>query len=290
MKQFLAFKLVLEKKSIPTVDACKHNHNEMWIAIERLDNQSFQKMFNDIRAERIAKSANPLALIAAAQPYSEYHTINHQTTKLKCNIISTRQSAIYQTPRQIGRQNQLHHNLNLSLKKTVIHEHRTAQRGQGKCQKNLARPCKVFQEALKTYQQQNPFELLLQTPGTRLRYHHKGSRETVGSQVCATDWDTCSNSIRDMALAKECQEVPKRVKDYAYHKKDNDVQTSRTRCYLWQPDQADWLETRMKRLILNRNWKAHYNTWQRFRGPHLKNPVLLVQTIGTVQNHDGSNV
>ncbi|GJR32401.1 hypothetical protein Tco_1108633 [Tanacetum coccineum] len=33
--------------------------------------QQFQKEVNDIRAERIAKSANPLALLAAAQPYSD---------------------------------------------------------------------------------------------------------------------------------------------------------------------------------------------------------------------------
>ncbi|GJW99886.1 hypothetical protein Tco_0183800 [Tanacetum coccineum] len=33
--------------------------------------KQFQLEVNDIRAERIAKSANPLALIAAAQPYSD---------------------------------------------------------------------------------------------------------------------------------------------------------------------------------------------------------------------------
>ncbi|GJV69130.1 hypothetical protein Tco_1484639 [Tanacetum coccineum] len=33
--------------------------------------KQFQNEVNDIRAERIAKSANPLALLAAAQPYSE---------------------------------------------------------------------------------------------------------------------------------------------------------------------------------------------------------------------------
>ncbi|GJU85765.1 retrovirus-related pol polyprotein from transposon TNT 1-94 [Tanacetum coccineum] len=78
-----------------TVDACKIAH-EMWIAIERLqqewlrfvtifkqqhdlDTVSYHKLFdvlkqyqkevNEIRAERIAKNANPLALVAAAQPH-----------------------------------------------------------------------------------------------------------------------------------------------------------------------------------------------------------------------------
>ncbi|GJR14014.1 hypothetical protein Tco_0796666 [Tanacetum coccineum] len=50
----------------------------------------FQKEVNDIRAERIAKSANPLALLAAAQPYSDNY---YQAPKLKrsSNITPTRQ-------------------------------------------------------------------------------------------------------------------------------------------------------------------------------------------------------
>ncbi|GKB43038.1 hypothetical protein Tco_0887980 [Tanacetum coccineum] len=80
-----------------TVDACKTAH-DMWIAIERLqqewsrfmtivkqthelDTVSYHKLFdvlkqyqkevNEIRAERIAKNANPLALVAAAQQYPD---------------------------------------------------------------------------------------------------------------------------------------------------------------------------------------------------------------------------
>ncbi|GJY76779.1 hypothetical protein Tco_0481895 [Tanacetum coccineum] len=80
-----------------TVDACKTAH-EMWIAIERLQQKwsrfmtivkqqhdlntvSYHKLFdilkhyqkevNKIRAERIAKNANPLALVAVASPYPD---------------------------------------------------------------------------------------------------------------------------------------------------------------------------------------------------------------------------
>ncbi|GJR33381.1 hypothetical protein Tco_1109613 [Tanacetum coccineum] len=48
-----------------TVDACKIAH-DIWIAIERL-----QQEVKEIRAERIAKNANPLALVAAAQQYPD---------------------------------------------------------------------------------------------------------------------------------------------------------------------------------------------------------------------------
>ncbi|GJZ50371.1 hypothetical protein Tco_0604561 [Tanacetum coccineum] len=80
-----------------TVDACKTAH-EMWIAIERLqqewsrfvtlvkqkeelDTASYHKLFdilkqyqkeaNEIRAEKIARNANPLVLVAAAQQYPD---------------------------------------------------------------------------------------------------------------------------------------------------------------------------------------------------------------------------
>nr|GEW32892.1 integrase, catalytic region, zinc finger, CCHC-type, peptidase aspartic, catalytic [Tanacetum cinerariifolium] len=53
-----------------TVDACP-NACEMWKAIERL------KQVNEIRAEWIARVANPLALVAQQQPV--YHPQNHPT-------------------------------------------------------------------------------------------------------------------------------------------------------------------------------------------------------------------
>ncbi|GJR72026.1 hypothetical protein Tco_0084391 [Tanacetum coccineum] len=79
------------------VDACKTAH-EMWIAIERLQQEwsrfvtifkqqhdldtvsyhklvdilkQYQKEVNEIRAEKIAKNANPLALVAAAQQHPD---------------------------------------------------------------------------------------------------------------------------------------------------------------------------------------------------------------------------
>ncbi|GKB93074.1 hypothetical protein Tco_0979211, partial [Tanacetum coccineum] len=56
-----------------TVDACKTAH-EIWEAIERLqqgESLNIQDKVNEIRDERIAKHANPLALVAAAQPYQD---------------------------------------------------------------------------------------------------------------------------------------------------------------------------------------------------------------------------
>ncbi|GJR95492.1 hypothetical protein Tco_0267666 [Tanacetum coccineum] len=48
---------------------------------------------NDIRAERIAKSANPLALLAAAQPYSDNYYQAPKPQKTNTTSSSTRPSA-----------------------------------------------------------------------------------------------------------------------------------------------------------------------------------------------------
>ncbi|GKG10024.1 hypothetical protein Tco_0338770 [Tanacetum coccineum] len=63
---------------------------------EKIDTVSYHRLFdilkqfqlevNDIRAERIAKSANPLALIAVAQPYSDnyYQAPKPQRSNATC--------------------------------------------------------------------------------------------------------------------------------------------------------------------------------------------------------------
>ncbi|GJT07231.1 hypothetical protein Tco_0841693 [Tanacetum coccineum] len=55
--------------------------------------QQFQLEVNDIRAERIAKSANPLALIAAAQPYSDNYYQAPKPQRSNATSSSTRPSA-----------------------------------------------------------------------------------------------------------------------------------------------------------------------------------------------------
>ncbi|GJW87248.1 putative reverse transcriptase domain-containing protein [Tanacetum coccineum] len=92
-----------------TVDACKTAH-DMWIAIERLqqgeslNKQDYQKEVNEIRAEKIAKNANPLALVAAAQQYPDNY---YQAPKPHRSYApppktspSTRSHATLQTQRQ----------------------------------------------------------------------------------------------------------------------------------------------------------------------------------------------
>ncbi|GKG45632.1 hypothetical protein Tco_0498078, partial [Tanacetum coccineum] len=55
--------------------------------------KQFQKEVNDICAERIAKSANPLALFAAAQPYSDTYYQAPKPQRSNATSFSIRQSA-----------------------------------------------------------------------------------------------------------------------------------------------------------------------------------------------------
>ncbi|GJT68901.1 hypothetical protein Tco_1020381 [Tanacetum coccineum] len=95
-----------------TVDACKTAH-EMWEAIERLQQEwsrfvtivkqqhkldevsyhkffdilkQYQKEVNELRAKRIAKNANPLALVATAKPHQDPY---YQTSKSHKSYAST---------------------------------------------------------------------------------------------------------------------------------------------------------------------------------------------------------
>ncbi|GKF47554.1 hypothetical protein Tco_0137356, partial [Tanacetum coccineum] len=53
----------------------------------------YQNEVNDIRAERIAKSANPLTLLAAAQPYSNNYYQAPKPQRTNATSSSTRPSA-----------------------------------------------------------------------------------------------------------------------------------------------------------------------------------------------------
>ncbi|GJT76255.1 hypothetical protein Tco_1042980 [Tanacetum coccineum] len=55
--------------------------------------KQYQNEVNDIRTERIAKSANPLALLAAAQPYSDNYYQAPKPQRINTTSSSTRPSA-----------------------------------------------------------------------------------------------------------------------------------------------------------------------------------------------------
>ncbi|GJT60433.1 retrovirus-related pol polyprotein from transposon TNT 1-94 [Tanacetum coccineum] len=224
-----------------TVDACK-TANEMWIAIERLqqvdkeqlasyynasnvkfhlttsnkwsrfvtvvkqskeiDTISYHTLFdilkqyqnevNDIRAERIAKSANPLALLAAAQPYSDNY---------------------YQAPKP-----QRSNATSSSIRPSASTRHKG---------KEIAKPVTPQSESVSE-------------EDTLLTYHNN-LQTLQNSKNKPEDTTTkCFNCKGFGHYAKECRK-PKCVKDYLYHKEKMMMCKHAEHGVPLQAEQADWL-------------------------------------------------
>ncbi|GJT81152.1 reverse transcriptase domain-containing protein [Tanacetum coccineum] len=190
-------------------------------SIERL------QQVNDIRAERIAKSANPLALLAAAQPYSDNYYQAPKPQRSNATSSSTRPSA---STRHKGKE----------IAKPVTPQSESvseedsdpeqAQRDKD-MQKNLALLAKYFKRLYK------PTNNNLRTSSNSyeqgLRYHAPKVVQQNGIQ--------CFNCKGFGHYAKECRK-PKRVKDYTYHKEKMMMCKQAEQGVPLQAEQADWLE------------------------------------------------
>ncbi|GJU59221.1 retrovirus-related pol polyprotein from transposon TNT 1-94 [Tanacetum coccineum] len=303
-----------------TVDAC-NTANEMWIAIERLqqgeslnvqdvktnlfwefgkftsqDGESmesyysrfyklmneltrnnlqvttmqFQKEVNDIRAERIAKSANPLALLAAAQPYSDTYYQAPKPQRSNATSSSTRQSA---STRHKGKEVAKPITPQSESVSEEDSDPEQAQRDK-EMQKNLALLAKYFKKLYKPTNNnlRTSSNSRNKTEDTTPRYNNDnqsrqfgnqrtmtvaGARETVGSQVVQQTGIQCFNCKGYGHYAKECRK-PKRVKDYAYHKEKMMMCKQAEQGVPLQAEQADWLEDTDEE-IDEQELEAHYS-------------------------------
>ncbi|GJS63590.1 retrovirus-related pol polyprotein from transposon TNT 1-94 [Tanacetum coccineum] len=228
--------------------------------------KQYQNEVNDIRAERIAKSTNPLALLAAAQPYSVI-TIYAPKLKDKCTIIFHKTSA--STSHKAKRSPKpCYTSIWSVLKKTVI---LNSQKGIRICKRIWHSLPKYFKSSI-NYQQQ-PLELHQnprnKTEDTTPRYNNNnqsgqfgnqrtmtvaGTRETVGSPVVQQTGIQCFNCKGFGHYAKECRK-PKRVKDYSYHK---EKMMMCKQAEQGVPLQADWLADTDEE-IDEQELEAHYN-------------------------------
>ncbi|GJX64648.1 retrovirus-related pol polyprotein from transposon TNT 1-94 [Tanacetum coccineum] len=199
--------------------------------------KQYQNEVNDIRAERIAKSANPLALLAAAQPYSDNYYQAPKPQRSNATSSSTRPSA---STRHKGKEiakpvtPQSESVLSFSKKTVILNTHR----GQRNAQE-FGTPCKSRQF------------------GNQRTMTVAGARETVGSQVVQQTRIQCFNCKGYGHYAKECRK-PKRVKDYAYHKEKMMMYKQAEQGVPLQAEQADWLEDTDEE-IDEQELEAHYS-------------------------------
>nr|GEW60242.1 hypothetical protein [Tanacetum cinerariifolium] len=191
-----------------TVDACP-NACEMWKSIERfvtLVKQSqklktvyYHKLYdilkqhqnevNEIRAERLARTANPLALVAQQQPV--YHPQNHPT----------------------------HY-----TQKSSARSQKVATRNRGKAIVNSPLPIydqepSMVAEDDEIANQDNFLRINRGTGYDNQRIGNvAGAKENVGTPVVQKSGIQCYNYNEYGHVARDCQTL-KRAKDAAYHKK-----------------------------------------------------------------------
>ncbi|GJU25363.1 retrovirus-related pol polyprotein from transposon TNT 1-94 [Tanacetum coccineum] len=164
--------------------------------------KQYQNEVNDIRAERIAKSANPLALLAAAQPYSDNYYQAPKPQRTKTTSSSTRPiSEEDSDPEQAQRDKDMQKNLALLAKyfkrlyKPTNNNLRTSSNSRNKTKDTIPR-----------YNNDNQSRQF----GHQRTITVAGARETVRSQVVQQNGIQCFNCKGFGHYAKECRK-PKRL-------------------------------------------------------------------------------
>ncbi|GJV57658.1 retrovirus-related pol polyprotein from transposon TNT 1-94 [Tanacetum coccineum] len=265
--------------------------------------KQFQLEVNDIRAERIAKSANPLALIAAAQPYSDTYYQAPKPQRSNATSSSKRPSA---STRHKGKE--IAKPITPPSESVSVSDEDSdpeqAQRDK-EMQKNLALLAKYFKKLYKPTNNnlRTSSNSRNKTEDTTPRYNNDnqsrqfgnqrtmtvaGARETVGSPVVQQPGIQCFNCKGYGHYAKECRK-PKRVKDYAYHKEKMMMCKQAEQGVPLQAEQADWLEDTDEE-IDEQELEAHYSYMAKIQEVSPEESSSTGQPLEQVQNHDESNV
>ncbi|GJX13573.1 hypothetical protein Tco_0205331 [Tanacetum coccineum] len=230
--------------------------------------KQYQNEVNDIRAERIAKSANPLALLAAAQPYSDNYYQAPKPQRTNATSSSTRPSA---STRHKGKE----------IAKPVTPQSESvseedsdpeqAQRDKD-MQKNLALLAKYFKK-------------LYKPTNNNLRTSSNSRNKTEDT----TPRYNNDNQSGQFGKSKgQCQK-PKRVKDYTYHKEKMMMCKQAEHGVPLQAEQADWLADTDEE-IDEQELEAHYSFMAKIQEVLPEESSSTDQPLEHVQNHDENNV
>ncbi|GJS44341.1 hypothetical protein Tco_0569384 [Tanacetum coccineum] len=242
--------------------------------------KQFQNEVNDIRSERLARSANPLALLAAAQPYSDNY---YQAPKpQRSNAPSYKQSSSTRstaTTRHKGKE----------IAKPVTPQSESVSeedsdpeqaRRDKDMQKNLALLAKYFKKLYKPTNNnlRTSSNSTNKTEDTTPRYNNDNQSRQFGNQRTMT-----------VAGARETEQKPKRAKDYAYHKEKMMMCKQAEQGVPLQAEQADWLEDTDEE-IDEQELEAHYSYMAKIQEVSPEESSSTSQPLEQVQNHDENDV
>nr|GEW29522.1 hypothetical protein [Tanacetum cinerariifolium] len=206
----------------------------------KLDEVSFDKLFdilkqyqnevNELHAKKLARNANPLALVATAQADRDqyYQTSRHKVKEIAKPITPPSETASEEDsdPEQAQRDKDI--------------------------QKNLALIAKYFK---KIYKPTN--NNLRTSSNSKNKNVDTTPRENVGSKVVQQSGIQCFNCKEYRHFAKECRK-PKRVKDSAYHKEKMLLCKQAEQGILLQAEHYDWLADTDEE-VDEQELEAHYS-------------------------------
>nr|GEW20223.1 putative ribonuclease H-like domain-containing protein [Tanacetum cinerariifolium] len=250
----------------------------------KLDEVSYHKLFdilkqyqnevNELRAEKLARNANPLALVATAQASQDQY---YQTSRSHRSSAPSPKSSIpsrsQTTTRHKGKE----------IAKPITHLSETAsiedsdpeqaQRDKD-MQKNLALIAKYFKKIYEPTNNNLKTSLNSKNKDVGMTSQFKNdsqsgkfrnqrtvnvvaAREKVGSTVVKQSGIQCFNCWEFRHFAKECRKT-KRVKDSVYHMEKMLLCKQVEQGVLLQAEQYDWLEDTNKE-VDKQELEAHYS-------------------------------
>ncbi|GJT67818.1 retrovirus-related pol polyprotein from transposon TNT 1-94 [Tanacetum coccineum] len=236
--------------------------------------KQYQKQVNELRAERMAKNANPLALVATAQTLQDPY---YQSLKSHKSFAPTSKASIptrtHATTRHKGKE--IAKPITPPSESPSDEDSDPEQSQKDKeMQKNLALIAKYFKKLYKPTN--NNFRTFSNTRNknvdTTPRYKNDNqteqfgnqramnvaeARDTVGGQVVQQSRIQYFNCKEFGHFAKECRK-PKRVKDSTYHKEKMLLCKQAEKGVQLQAEQSDWLADTDEE-IDEQEMEAHYS-------------------------------
>ncbi|GJS82610.1 hypothetical protein Tco_0749151 [Tanacetum coccineum] len=268
-----------------TVDACKTAHEICYDASQCLVSSTTStrmvKEVNEIRAERIAKNANPLALVPTAQPHQDPY---YQTSKSHKSYAPTSKTSLltrsHATTRHKGKE----------IAKPITPPSESASeedsdpeqsQNDKEMHKNLALIAKYFKKIYK------PTNNNLRTSSntrnknvdTTPRYKNDNQTGQFGNQRTMT-----------VAGARETEyRKPKRVKDFTYHKEKMLLCKQAEKGVPLQAEQSDWLADTNEE-IDEQELEAHYSYMAKIQEVPTADSRTDSEPLEQVQYDAGYNV
>nr|GFA97536.1 hypothetical protein [Tanacetum cinerariifolium] len=254
----------------------------------KLDEVSYHKLFdilkqyhnevNELRAEKLARNANPLALVATAQASQDQY---YQTSRShrsyapspKPSIPSISQTTTRHKGKEIAKP--IRPPSEIASEEDIDHEQ--AQRTSSNSKnKNV--------DTTPRYKNDDHYRQF----GTQRTVNVAGTREKVGSSIVQKSGIQCFNCKEYGHFAKECRK-PKRVKDSAYHKEKMLLCKQAEQGVPLQAEQYDWLADTDEK-VDEQELEAHYSYMAKIQEVPTADSGTDSEPVEQVQNNAGYNV